>query len=135
MAFICGPEVLARSPRARRSARVGEAAYIIDRRRIGKGSSSARARAASKLLPPARRPPEGGPSCFGVMAPEVEADEACGARRVVLPATGRVSWTGGRGIAKSTANEGVAGIERRRGPRCGKNEQIPGERQLKSVDG
>jgi hypothetical protein len=114
---------------------VGQAAYIIDRRRIGKGSSSARGAAANKVPPLARRPPEAGLSCFSVMAfeaswrPKWERMRACGAGRVVLPATGRVSWTGGRGIAKSTANEGSPGIERRRSPRCGKNEQIPGERQ------
>jgi len=71
------------------------------------------ARAASKLPPPAGRPPGAGLARFSE----------------TLPATGRVSWTGGRGIAKSTANEGSPGIERRRGPRCGENERIPGERQ------
>jgi hypothetical protein len=60
-----------------------------------------------------------------VMAPEVERMRACDAGRVVLAAPGRVFWTGGRGIAKSTANEGSPGIARRRGPRCGENERIP----------
>ena len=113
MAFILGPEVLARSPRARRSVRVGQAAYIIDRRRIGKGRSLS-------AQEPCRDCAAG-----GYHGPE----RACAARQFLLRAT-RGGFPGqGVGASLKARQTRLAGHRATRRPMLRKDQRVPREPQ------